>query len=142
SLNSSALTPPVVGWNSEAVLGSGAVSATGAQTAFDQNGNGMAVWALGTDLFYSTYSKANDWWSTPLALDGTLAGNPTAPHLSMSANGNALVTWLQTDNGSVNNVYARRFIAGAWDAGPTIVENLGTAVLNPVGAINDNGRAV
>ncbi len=140
NLVTSALTTPVVGWSTASLLaGSSTTSATAPQIKFDQNGNGMAVWALGADLFYSTYTKSNDTWSAAAVLDGTLSGNPTTPHLSMSANGNALVTWVQN-----NDIYARRYIAGVWDGTTTIpnLENLTGAALNPVGAINDNGRAV
>ena len=121
------------------VAGSSTISARGAQVVFDQNGNGMAVWQLDTDLFYSLYSKSSDTWSAVQVLDGTLTGFVQTPHLSMSANGNALVTWQQ--NGIF---YARRYIAGSWDGAttiPVLLSGPGSAV-NSVGAINDNGRAV
>src|SRR5215813_3923327 len=141
NLNSSALTTPTTsGWSASATaVSSSATSATAPQIRYDQNGNGIAVWAQGTDLFWSRYTRSSDTWTAAASLDGTLTGNPGQPHLSMSANGNALVTWMQ--NG---NIYARRSIAGVWDGATTIpnLENLAGAARNPVGAINDAGRAV
>src|SRR5262249_48663740 len=137
NLNTSALTSPSTGiWGGAAlVAGSASVSAEQPQIQFDQNGNGMAVWALGTDLFYSLYNKASDTWSAAQALDGTLTGNVHEPHLSMSANGNALVTWSQGGGA----IYARRYVAGVWD-GVTTIADLGTGlVMSPKGAINDSG---
>src|SRR5262249_57621941 len=74
NLNTSALTSPSTGiWGGAAlVAGSASVSAEQPQIQFDQNGNGMAVWALGSDLFYSLYNKASDTWSAPQTFDGTL----------------------------------------------------------------------
>src|SRR6185369_6847873 len=141
NLAATALTTPTLGWSSSAaaLAGSSSADATAPQVRYDQNGNGIAVWTLGTDLFYRLYSKASDTWSAAATLDGALAGSPSTPHLSMSANGNALVTWEQ--NG---DIYARRFVAGAWDGATAIplLENLAGAARNPVGAINDAGRAV
>lgn len=140
SLIANALVTPTATWGTAALREAlTTAGATSPQVAFDQNGNGMATWALGADIFVATYTKATDTWSAAITLDGALTGNPTLPNLSMSANGNALVTWLQN-----NNVYARRCIAGVWDGATTIplLENLTTTAASPVGAINDNGRAV
>jgi LysM repeat protein len=141
NLNSGQLTTPTTsGWNVNATLvASSSTNATAPQIRYDQNGNGIAVWVLGNDLFWSRYTKSSDSWTAAAALDGTLTNAPSQPHLSISANGNALVTWVQ--NG---NIYARRFIAGVWDGATTIpnLENLTGAARNPVGAINDAGRAV
>ena len=56
----------------------------------------------------------------------------------MSANGNALVTWEQ--NG---DIYARRFVAGAWDGATAIplLENLAGAARNlAADSFQEHGR--
>jgi hypothetical protein len=66
--------------------------------------------------------------TTSMLLDGSLAGTPSTPHLSMSANGNALVTWIQG-----TNVYARRYLVSTatWDGSAlTPLENVANAVVS------------
>jgi YD repeat-containing protein len=141
NLNTSALTTPTGVWSTASLREtSTAGGASLPQVKFDQNGNGLAVWVLGPDLFTSTYTKSTDSWSAAITLDDGLGGgNPTVPHLSMSANGSALVTWIQN-----SNVYARRLIGGVWDGATTIpiLTNVANLPFSPRGAINDSGRAV
>ncbi|MBI3898836.1 MAG: LysM peptidoglycan-binding domain-containing protein [Gammaproteobacteria bacterium] len=139
NLINSALTTPTAGWATAALRESLATAPDNVQVTFDQNGNGMAVWAQGSDLYVSLYNKNSDAWSTTptTPLRGTLVGQAWFPHLSMSANGNALVTWMQD-----YNLYACRYINGAWDASPSLIENTTGQAFYPVGAINDNGRAL
>ncbi|OOG44428.1 RHS repeat protein, partial [Polaromonas sp. A23] len=111
---------------------------TNPKTEFDSKGNGIAVFDRGADLMVSFYTKVTDSWTTPVAIDGSNSGNPGIPSLSVSANGNAFVSWVQG-----NNLYGRRYINGAWaDASPVLLENVAAAVTTPVGAINDNGTVV
>ncbi|MFM2450787.1 MAG: hypothetical protein RIS44_3237, partial [Pseudomonadota bacterium] len=132
------LTQP--GWGAAVLNESLSTAASAPQVVYAASGNGLAVWVQGSDLYTSSYNKTTESWSAPSALDGSLTGTPSKPHLSVSDNGNLLVTWLQN-----NNVYARRNIAGVWDGSASaipLLENLAGAAVNPVGAINDAGRAV
>lgn len=73
----------------------------------------------------STYSKASGAWTAPVAIDGNIAGAPGLPHLSVSANGNMLVTWRQD-----SRIYARRFLGGAWDTAGTAIPVLSNGAGN------------
>jgi hypothetical protein len=126
------VTTPTVGWvsNSASTLEALSGTASNAQVAFDSNGNGMAVWVSGSDVMYATYDVRTKLWTstTSMLLDGSLAGTPSTPHLSMSANGNALVTWIQG-----TNVYARRYLVSTatWDGSAlTPLENVANAVVS------------
>ncbi|HYD78338.1 MAG TPA: LysM peptidoglycan-binding domain-containing protein [Paucimonas sp.] len=135
--NASGLSAVFNGWSAVTPLEQRNIAGvTSPQITMDQHGNGLAMWALGTELCVSSYSKAIDKWSASSVLNTGLAGNPVAPHISMSANGNALLAWVQNDN-----VYAKRYVAGVWDSTPHLMGSCVSGA-TPIGAINDNGRAV
>jgi YD repeat-containing protein len=150
-LNGSALTAPAVGWTPGAIVSTtdpAAPAATNPSVAFDQNGNGVAVYTQGGHVLASVYDKASGAWSAPKILDnlpGALA--TAAPQLSVSETGNALVTWAQSD-GTAQSVYARRYVNGAWQANAAgqdsgdLIDNQSTTAALPVGGINNAGDAV
>ncbi len=131
------IVTPTPEWKPVTALETGSVAAYGPQVAYAPNGDGLSVWTQGPDLMAATYSKTSGTWSTPIAIDGGTADDPVLPHLSASSNGNMLVTWKQG-----TNIYARRYVAGAWDSGPTLLSNglVGGAYYS-TGAISDSGKA-
>src|SRR6185369_7603434 len=108
---------------------------TSAQIAFDANGNGVALWLQGSDLWAKSYTRSTNAWGAAVNL-GTFNVNAGTPSLSMSANGNALATWIQ--GGSVR---AQLYTGGAWQGTSALLENSSGSVFNPVGSINDAGQA-
>ena len=140
ALKTNLLTTPAVGYSNPALREDlNTASASSPQIRLDAVGGGLAVWVLGADLYSSTYNQNNDTWGAATKLDGALTGDPSSVHLSVSANGNALVTWIQG-----GNVHARRSIGGVWDGTSTIpvLENVEASPARPIGSINDSGRAV
>src|SRR5262249_7850458 len=81
------------------LLENGILPVTEPHVVFDSNGNGIATWLYDGELRAKSYTRSTDAWSAATTL-GTTAG---ATHLSMSANGHGLVTWV-----SGNTVLARR----------------------------------
>lgn len=124
----------------------GSTAASNVQIAFDEEGNGQVIYIQGGNLVARSYSAATNSWGTAKTLENATYAVVSA-QLSVNARGDALVTWVQS-NGTANNVYARRSIAGTWlnnaanaDTGD-LIETLGAAAANASGAIADNGDAV
>lgn len=131
-----ALTNPA--WSVQSLRESLGVQTSDLQTAFDQNGNGMAVWSTASDVYVSTYTASSNTWSAATVLDTGLTGTVRSrAHVSMSANGNALVTWTND-----YALYARRFSAGSWGAVTLLLNTDANTSGSPIGAINNNGQAM
>jgi YD repeat-containing protein len=133
--NFSALTNPT--WSVESLRESTDVAVVGhIETAFDQNGNGMAVWGQAGNIYSSTYVKSNNTWSAATTLSSD--GSSYSPYLSMSANGTALVVWVSGTGGFV----ARRFMSGSWNTATQVIAEFTAWETVPVCSINDAGQAV
>jgi YD repeat-containing protein len=140
-LNRAAITTPVAGWSpNAALLETDATAATTPKLAFDQNGDGIAVWVQGNVIYYSTFTRSTGQWSSP----EWVAGNSSAPnavHLSMSANGNVVVSW-RVPNPTNGSIFARTRVNGVWDSNALIPGSIAADSADPIGAINNAGQAM
>jgi YD repeat-containing protein len=113
-LNSTQFPPS---WSTPAVLESLGLHALDPQIVFDDQGNGLAVWAQGNDVYARRYTVATNTWGAAVTLD--TGSDPTsAPSLSTDrATGDAIVAWGQYD-GVTGRVVMSRFTAssGSWSA--------------------------
>jgi|GEM_PF-1136118 len=125
-------------WGSAALLESSGTVVSTPKLAFDGNGNGIAVWQQGNDLFARRYDKATDTWAAAVALDSRTA-TVGSISLSVDAQGNAIAGWVQND-GTANSAYVNRFdqSTGTWGSA-TLVESVSQAVANSGLAVAING---
>jgi YD repeat-containing protein len=134
-------------WSTTTTLGNAALIVLSEKTYLAPNGDGVVVWIQDYDLMVRRYSKASQSWGAAVALDGAAAGSILMQSLSVgfSSNGNIAVAWVQD-----NKLYARRFVAGTWDAlaanGKPAFEipspSYPADIAMQSAAINDSGRTV
>ncbi len=122
-------------WAVAQLLETSGTAASDAKIAFDEDGNGFAVWAQGADLLMRRYTAATNTWSTAVALDSG-AATVYAPTLAVDAAGNAIVGWVQ-DDGTAASVFGNYFDATAntW-TGAEILEVGATAVSTASGTLS------
>jgi hypothetical protein len=83
------------------------------QIAFDANGNATAVWVQyisGQDKAYNIMSSlytADGKWGAAELIETDDSGNASVPQVGVSANGNAVAVWQQSD-GTRTNIVANR----------------------------------
>jgi YD repeat-containing protein len=80
------------------------------QVAIDGSGNGLAVWAQGSDVMFARFAGTGS-WGTATVLDSG-SGVVGAVSLALDATGNAIVGWIQND-GSVASAYAKTYSASS-----------------------------
>jgi len=129
------------------------------QLAYDDLGNGIAVWVERDTnsvnrLFYSRYTGTNDTWSTPQLIDETPTINAqTGPgheyrvervSLAIEENStNAYVVWFTTNVGLEGKVKASMYdsTAGTWST-PTILNNDQMADARAISVSSNGGVTV
>jgi len=121
-------------WNASTLLESSSTVAEDPIVRFDANGNGIAVWRQGSDVFARRFTAATNTWAVAAALD-TGSDAVSALSLSMDSVGNALVAWVQSD-GIASSVYGSRFdvAVSAW-SGAATVESSPAAVSTTWGSV-------
>jgi hypothetical protein len=132
------------GWGTAALIEAGTGSAYGPQIAIDANGNILAAWTQTNGTVYSVWSNrySAGVWGTAALIETDDAGSANGPQIAIDANGNALAVWSQS-NGTVNNIWANRFTAGAgWGSAVLIETNNGSFADNPRIAFDANGNAM
>jgi hypothetical protein len=142
-------TATVTGWLPPVNLS--AAGAAAPHIAMDDQGNGLAVWGqldtgtTNSSLWFSRYSAVTGQWSTP-ALVENLAGNSgyatSEAHLAMHrATGRAVLTWLQTQNGTVD-VWARDYDPTAGWGTATNLESVAGMTGTPTAGVDASGNAM
>ena len=114
------------------------------QMAFDNNGNAFAVWSqsdgTGNNIWSNRYI-AGTGWDTAELIEVDNAGNAFDPQVAVDANGNAVAVWYQSD-GSRNNIYSNRYLAGTgWGTAELIETDAGNALVPQV-AVDTKGNAL
>ena len=131
------------GWGTATLIEAGTGSAYGPQIAIDANGNALAVWTQTNGTVYSVWSNrySAGAWGTAALIETDNAGSAEGPQIAIDANGNALAVWAQS-NGTVNNIWANRFSAGAWGTAELIETDNGSNAGYPKIAFDANGNAL
>jgi len=125
------------GWTGTSVLHDASGSADRAyypQIAFDDQGNGFAVWTEGSSNNVVAKRFENGQWGAKELIE-TASGTALNPILRVNASGNAVVAWVQG-----NSVYANRYdqANGGWQ-GHELLENDTRAASYVSADISDNG---
>ncbi|MBL8266075.1 hypothetical protein, partial [Steroidobacter sp.] len=110
SLNPSMLTTPLDVWSAPQLLENSNTRVYGVRVAFGANGNGIAVWAQGADVFARRYVASTGTWSAAVTLD---TNNNTAYNARVAIDrvtGNATVAWAQSD-GTADSLYFSNYNA-------------------------------
>jgi len=117
------------------------------QMAADSHGNVIAVWSqLARDepdsIWFRRYEVTTKQWSSPALLSPPTSEpsmRATDPRLAMDANGNAIVTWLQSH---VRKLWARRYhaVSGQWEPAFELASDI--AGVPPAVAAGPDGSAV
>jgi len=108
-------------WHDEASFASAytKLSNTSANAAMDGTGNALVAWTEDDGNVYSRwYDAATDAWLAITPLE-TRAASCRAPHVAVSANGNAVVMF--TVSSTPPELWARRYVNGAWETGEQLV---------------------
>jgi hypothetical protein len=87
ALNSAALTGGTPAWSNASLLETSATAATAPAVGFDANGDGFALWQVGSDLFVQRYTRTNNTWATAQILD-TKTTTISTPQLYVDASEN------------------------------------------------------
>src|SRR5262249_22690159 len=96
-LHGSVLTTPLTNWTTQQTLETSPVETFEPRVAFDNAGNGIAVWLQGGDVLMSRYTISNGQWSTATVLDSS-PNEAFTPRVTVDSNsGNAFVSWAQSD---------------------------------------------
>jgi len=124
------------GWVGTSVLHDATSSSDAAyypQVAFDAQGNGLAVWSEGYDLFGKRFE--NGAWSTTKDTLAPIAGSPSNVSLRMNSAGDGVMVWSEG-----SSVYANRYDAanGGWQ-GHELVESTSEIAVSPSVAISETG---
>ena len=116
--------------------------AEGPHIAVDANGNALAVWAQGGDIWANLYSADTGWGVATLLESGS--GNAKDPQIATDANGNAIAVWTQKNTTTTfNEIRANRYIANSgWGSAETIGTDSNLDLIYPKATVDANGNAV
>jgi len=130
------------GWSSPTVVSSssGSLAIDAYDIANDALGNAMVAWESGASLYASRYA-ASTGWST-----STLLGSGNNPRISVTQNGQAVVSWL-SDNvggavGSKNLWTARYAIATGWALAEQVQSDVSGLTEGPIASMDDTGSVL
>ena len=132
-LINSVLTVPLTNWTTQQLLETSNDEVFDPQVAFDDAGNGIAVWLQAGDVVMSRYTFSNGQWSTPTAPDAN-TNEAVSPRVSLDqTSGDAFVSWAQND-GVALSMYVSSFDASnnAWSVAQ-LLETSNFAVSNATG---------
>ncbi len=129
-------------WSVPNTIGSTGNNITTPDLGMDSNGNAIVVWekSVGTGLrqIYKNEFNNNTWsGEQSVSTSGVFVINSD---LALSANGNAVITWQQTNN-NVYQIYQTSYTNGNWDT-PMPVSLAGIRSINPYIKMDSNGDAI
>jgi len=120
------------------------------QVAMDDNGNAIITWQQDdnvpkTQIFKSEYRGGV--WHNPLNPSDNISPNgqnASSPQVAMDNNGNAIITWYQSD-GSYNQIFKSEYRGGVWYNPSNLTDNIspdGQNAYNPQVVMDNNGNAI
>lgn len=127
---------PAAGWGTaELIETDDNGTAQDVQVAIDAAGNAVAVWRQhdGTrhNIWANRYDAASG-WGTAEQIETNNVGDAYSPRVALDAAGNAIAVWHQFD-GTRNNIWANRYVAGTWGVAQTIETGNGDAIQPDIG---------
>jgi hypothetical protein len=135
-------------WVGEALIATSVGEPGPPRVDVDGEGNGVAVWTqneTGVRLYASRYDAATNTWSEAESMEND-TGDVTDPSIAVAANGNAVMVWRLSSQGTTNDqILARYYDAQAatpsW-GGAELLDNEWLQMELPRVDIDDDGRAV
>lgn len=129
-LNTGLLTVPLTNWSAQQLLETNPIEAYNPRVAFDNAGNGIAVWLQNGDIMMSRYTISNGQWSTATAVDANTTAAYSPKVTVDRVSGDAFVSYSQND-GAVISMYVVSFTASTntWST-PQLLETSNLAVTN------------
>lgn len=138
----SSIYTATVGWSSPTVVSSSSSSLAidAYDIANDGLGNAIVVWESNASLYASRYVVSSGWSAS------SLLGSGKNPRISMTQNGQAVVSWL-SDNvggavGSKNLWTARYAIATGWMLSEQVQGDVSGLTDGPIASIDDTGSVL
>ncbi|QCF27486.1 Ig-like domain-containing protein [Hydrocarboniclastica marina] len=131
------------GWQGAELIETGSTTAEHPQIAFGADGSAMAVWRQDDGsrrvIHANRYVAGSGWQGDePIETNGNHA---SVPQVAVDIDGNALAVWAQWD-GSRNNIYANRYVAGnGWQVSQ-LIETGNGAANDPQIAFDNDGNAL
>jgi hypothetical protein len=109
-------------WNEETSFAADYTTVWTARTAMDAHGNALVAW-VGNDsnIYARWYDAAQQSWGAITPIESQ-SGAADSPQVAVSPNGDAVVAF-QVDGGN-KQIWARRFVNGAWEPNETLVSSL------------------
>lgn len=111
----------------------------------DRKGNAMAAWHRSDGGNYSILTSrlpAGGSWSAPELIEFDDTGNAFWPRVALDGEGNAIVTWNQSD-GTRYNIWANRYTAArGWEKPQLIEDNNGGSAYYTRTAFDSKGNAI
>jgi mRNA-degrading endonuclease HigB of HigAB toxin-antitoxin module len=119
------------------------------KVAMDRNGNAIITWlesdGSNDQIFMSEYRSGT--WSHPLDLADNISPNGQHaynPQVAMDNNGNAIITWEQSDGSNVQ-IFKSEYRSGGWTHPANLADNIspnGQNARYPEVAMDNNGNAI
>jgi len=119
------------------------------EVAMDDNGNAIIAWyqsdGSNEQIFMSEYRSGS--WSHPLDLADNISPNGQHaynPQVAMDNNGNAIITWEQSDGSNVQ-IFKSEYRSGGWTHPANLADNIspnGQNARYPEVAMDNNGNAI
>lgn len=117
------------------------------QVGVTDSGNVLVVWAESAyDGDYTQtirarfFDQSTSTWGSEVAVSGDVTDDAYSPKLAMNGSGVAWAVWREYD-GTQDNIWARRFSGGSWDAAAVQLSSGGYSYAAEV-AVASNGDAV
>lgn len=109
-------------WTTPALIGGNTTTgmANYPNVAVDGNGNAMAVWSDGSQVFAEYYNATTgSWAATPVQISAA-AGVIGEVHLVADGTGTFTAVWAQADSTGNTSPFIARYSAGTWSASSSI----------------------
>lgn len=131
------------GWGTATLIETGSGNAFGGQVVMDASGNALAVWSQTNGTVYSVWANrySAGAWGTAALIETDNSGSANAPQIAIDSFGNVIAVWSQS-NGTINNIWANRFTAGAWGVAVLIETNNSSFADAPKIAAAANGNVL
>ncbi len=131
----------------EPIETSDAGGASNPQIAFDNNGNGLAVWGqrqdngtLREDIWANRFDGTR--WGNAELIENE-AGDTGYPHIAIDNRGNALAVWKQLDSNGQDNIWSNHFDGARWGNAELIeAVDVGGSTSSPKVAFDKSGNAL
>ncbi len=112
--------------------------------AFDPNGNAIAAWIQGNDVYANYYNATSGTWGTAQAIESLSLGAANPIQVALDNNGDGIVVWSHNISGAPNKqtMYANRYTKGiGWGTETPLENNTGNAFYPQI-AIDGFGNAM